>query len=201
MIKAVIFDFGNVICSFDNNIFVEKIAKFTDKSFQELNKLIYLDSKLHIQYESGSLTSGEFFKKTVKLCDLKISREVFVKAYTDIFTPIPTTFSLIRKLKLNYKLGLLSNTNELDFEYAIKPIKIFNLFDAVTLSFKIKAMKPDERVFYDLLEKLDLQPEECVYIDDIKKYTDAAEEIGIKGIHYLSYEQLCDSLRNLKILF
>jgi len=92
---------------------------------------------------------------------------------------------------------LLSNTNEWDFKYEIEKIKVFNLFDTVTVSYKIKAMKPDKEIYLDTLKKLGLKPEECIYIDDIKEYADAASAIGIRGIHYTNHESLIKSLTGL----
>lgn len=197
MIKAIIFDFGNVILSFDNNIFLEKISKYTDNTAGQLHKLIYL-SGLERKYELGLITSDEFFKATVKKCSLSISKSDFIDAYISIFKPIQTTIDLIKKLR-NYKLALLSDTNELHFKYIIKQTKIFNLFDEVVVSFKVNLMKPDIRIFKKILDKLDLSADECVYIDDIKEYADAAKRIGMHGIHYTSYEKLVALLNELGI--
>ena len=60
-------------------------------------------------------------------------------------------------------------------------------------------MKPDKKIYLDALGKLNAIPEECVYIDDIKEYSDAACELGIKGIHYRSHEDLVDSLRRMNV--
>lgn len=199
MIKAIIFDFGNVICFFDNNIFLENISRFTNKSVPELKELIY-SSELQNRYETGLISSNEFFNKIVEKCNLSISKHEFIKVFTNIFTPIQTTLELIKKLKPKYKIALLSNTNELDFEHTIKPIEIFNLFNAVTLSFKVKAMKPDAKIYLDCLKKLNLKPEECVHIDDREDYVEAANKIGIKGIHYTGYDELVNSLKELGVL-
>jgi len=193
MIKAIIFDFGNVICTVDNNIFLERISKFADKTISELKELIYL-SDLPQKYETGLISSDEFFNEIVRKCSLSISKHEFIKAYTGIFTPIQTTFDLIRKLKAKYKIALLSNTSEWDFKYGEKPIEIFDLFDAVSLSFNVKAMKPENKIFLDSLSKLNLKPEQCIYIDDIEEYVEAANQMGIHGIHYISYEKLIDFL-------
>ena len=95
MIKAIIFDFGNVICSFDNNIFLKKISKYMNLSFEELNKLIYKESNLTKLYETGLITSEEFYNEIVKLCNLNISKKKFIECYTNIFTPIESTIELI----------------------------------------------------------------------------------------------------------
>jgi len=201
MIKATIFDFGNVICNFDNNIFIERISKYTEKNKEELHDIIFNSSELMKKYETGLISSEEFFNEAVERCSLSITKQEFIKAFTDIFTPIPTTFELIKKLKNKYKIGLLSNTNEWDFEYGIKTTEIFPLFDAVTLSFEVKSKKPEEKIYRDVLNKLKLKPEECVFIDDIQEYVESANKIGIRGIHYTSYEKLIESLKNLKVSF
>lgn len=196
MIKAIIFDYGNVISSVDNNLFLEKISAFCDKSISELHRMIYENSGLPAQYETGLITSEEFYRKISLLCRLNMKRTDFIKAFTGIFSTIEDTARLIRELKPNYKLALLSNTNEWDFEYEIRKNECFYLFDTVTLSFVVEEMKPGRKIYLDALGKLNLNPEECIYIDDIREYSDAASAIGISGIHYVSHEQLLEALRS-----
>jgi putative hydrolase of the HAD superfamily len=197
MIKAIIFDYGNVISVLDNNLFLKKIAGCSEKTVSELHELIYVQSDLPGQYETGLITSNEFFTLTKKLCGLSISQTDFIGAFTGIFTPIQSTLALIERLKPDYRLGLLSNTNEWDFKYEIEKIRVFDLFDTVTVSYRVKAMKPEREIYYDALNKLGLKPEECIYIDDIKEYSDAASSIGIRGIHYIDHNSLLESLASL----
>ena len=205
MIKAVIFDFGNVICSFERDTFINKIAKFSDKSVQELKKTIYSSDPLKYsssplkECESGRISSEEFYRKIKKISNLSMPKEQFIKAHVYIFTPIRTTYDLIRKLKPNYKLALLSNTDEWIFKYYISKISVFDLFDAVSASFQVKEMKPGKKIFMDALRKLKVRPEECIYIDDIKEFAEVANKIGMHGIHYTSHKKLIDSLRKLNV--
>jgi len=197
MIKAIIFDYGNVISALDNNLFLKEISGHSEKTLSELRELIYVKSEHPRQYETGLISSDEFFIQIKQLCGLSISKTDFIKAFTGIFTPIQSTLELIERLKPDYRLGLLSNTNEWDFKYEIEEIKVFDLFDTVTVSYKVKAMKPDNKIYLDALNKLRLQPEECIYIDDIKEYSDAASAIGIRGVHYTDHESLINSLTGL----
>ena len=170
MIKAIIFDFGNVICSFDRDIFINKIAKFSDKSPLELKELIYSSDPLRYssspltECETGKISSDEFYKRIKKMCNLSMPKEEFIKAHVYIFTPIKTTYDLIRKLKPNYRIALLSNTDKWIFEDYIKKIEIFDLFDSVSVSYKIKDAKPGKKIFLDAVKKLGVEPEECIYI-------------------------------------
>lgn len=193
MIQAVIFDFGNVVCAFDNDRFVRSLLRFTSRNFDDLKAAIYA-SDLQPRFESGRISSREFFREASRSGGLSASSKEFFQAFLDIFTPIPSTFRLIRELKETYKIGLLSNTNECHYERYFKQVEIFPLFDAVTLSFEVKEMKPGERIYRDAVEKLRVRPEECVYIDDIEAYAAGARRVGMKGIRYVTHGALLDSL-------
>ena len=197
MIKAIIFDVGNVILKVDNDIFLEKISDFTEKSVEELSELIYGSSNLAVRYETGEISSDGFYDEACQLCNLSISKEEFRKAFTGIFTLMPETVELIKGLSGKYKLGLLSNTNEWDFEDAIKKLEVFDLFDAVTVSYKVGAMKPEKAIYLDSLKKLGLKPEECVYMDDVERYAQAATDLGMRGLHYVSHGKLIADLNDL----
>jgi len=73
------------------------------------------------------------------------------------------------------------------------------LFDAVTLSFEAGHKKPEKQIYLDALKKLNLKPDECVFIDDIKEYSDAASKLGIHGINYTSYKNLIKELKKLNV--
>ena len=194
MISAVIFDFGNVICRFDNRIILQRISDRTGKSIAELQEIVHASIHLVVDYEQGLTTSHEFFRQISDLVGLNISEDEFVRLYTDKFSPIPETFELIRSLKGRYKLGLLSNTSEWDFEHGIRTTPVFPLFDAVTLSFRVHALKPAAEIYHDMLDKLKEKGEHCVYIDDLQENVLAARSIGMNAIHYQQGQNLAELL-------
>ena len=198
-ITAFIFDFGNVICSFDPHLFFVRAQQYSNLPPESL--LVALKGSVEImrEYETGLLTSDEFFTRIRSTCRLTVSREEFIRAYTQIFAPIPSTYALIRELRPHYKLGLLSNTNEWHFEYGIKTTEVFPLFDTVTLSYKVKAMKPARQIYTDAINKLGAAPAECVYIDDLEENVVAAKEFGMQALLFRSGDELRESLMRLGV--
>jgi putative hydrolase of the HAD superfamily len=194
-VKAVLFDFGNVICKFDMRLFVEKITPLTTIPASRLHEILHKSFDLGRAYETGLITSDQFFQQISQRYALAISKQDFICAFTDVFTPIPSTLRLIHTLKPSYKLGLLSNTNEWHFEHVIKRYDVYPLFDAVTVSFEVGAMKPAEKIYRDALTKLDVRPDDCIYIDDLQENLDGARRLGILGILYTSHEKLVSELR------
>ena len=110
-IRAFIFDFGNVICSFDPGTFFTRAMSYSSLSREELLTSLKQAHDMMREYETGLLTSDEFFTRICAACRLTVSKEDFIKAYTYIFEPIPSTYALIKELKPRYKLGLLTESN------------------------------------------------------------------------------------------
>ena len=201
MIRAVVFDFGNVICSFDPGLFIRHIATYSALSKKELAATVMTRcDDLMNDYESGRISSHDFFVMMSGRCRLSAPEPAFVKAFVEIFTPIPETLELLRRLKGRYRLGLLSNTNEWHYQHGILRADAYPIFDTVTLSFEVKAMKPHRRIFEDAMAKLREPPEACVYIDDLCENADAAAKLGMHAIHYTGHEGLMKDLRNLQVI-
>lgn len=199
MIKAIIFDYGNVIQKVNDDIFLNKIVKKSDKNYDYTINFIFA-SGLHNRFELGKIQPQEFFSTIKKELNLKMPQAEFFRTYNSkLFQKIETTINLIKKLKKLYKIALLSNTNKINFEYISKTFEVSPLFDVITLSFEVGSLKPDKKIYLDSLNKLNLKPSECVYIDDIKEYSDAASKIGIHGIHYTSYKNLIKELKKLNV--
>lgn len=189
MIEAIIFDFGNVICTFDRNRFLQHLVPYGKKTIRELEEAMYSEDDFD-QFEKGHLTGKEWYLLVTQKGELTLPYDYFVAAYVDIFTPIEKTHELIKKLKPNYKLALLSNTNEIHYEQYIQKTDIFPLFDAVTVSHKVHALKPDEEIFRDCLEKVSVNPTKCIYIDDIAEYVAAGSALWLHAHHYQTHEKL-----------
>ena len=199
-ICGIFFDFGNVICTFDNLRIVEALASACGRSPADLQRQVF-GSDLPRSYESGAIGSREFLAGVSALCGHRFEEASFVRAFTDIFAPIPATFELIRRLHGRYRLGLISNTNPWHAEHGIRTTSIFPLFDAVTFSYEVHALKPDPRIFEDALARLGQPPGACVFIDDIPAFAEAATALGMHGINYTGPEALEAELRLLGVAF
>ena len=199
MIKAIIFDYGNVIHKWDNDIFLKEIVRLSGKNYDYIVNIMFKHG-LHDKLETGEISNITFFKTIKNQLNIKISKDEFFKLFNSkLFQEIKTTINLIKQLKKDYKVALLSNTNKIDFDYTIKKSEAFHLFDAITLSFEVGHKKPEKEIYLDSLNKLNLNPDECVFIDDIKEYSDAASKLGIHGINYTSYKNLIKELKKLNI--
>lgn len=192
MITTLFFDLGNVLLFFDHHL-IERNLRMYSKEKNEGNALFANSEFNHLlqQYELGLIESYSFFHRVKGMCkilDADLSFEKFKKLWSNIFWCNSRLINLLEKQKGKYKLGMISNTNELHIEYVKKKFPdIFKFFSVHIFSHEIHCAKPSEEVYRIALKKIDSAPDECIYFDDIIRYVNAASVIGIHAHQYVSY--------------
>jgi putative hydrolase of the HAD superfamily len=108
-------------------------------------------------------------------------------------------FEIIRSLKGRRRLGLLSNTDVLHFNYILSKYPIVHIFDQWILSFEVGFKKPAVEIFRKAIEWASVEPQKILFIDDMKIHIEAALSLGMQAIHFISAGQLRKELnRELK---
>jgi FMN phosphatase YigB (HAD superfamily) len=102
--------------------------------------------------------------------------------------------ALIVAREHNLKTGLLSNADRL----APSMAPLAGIFDAIVLSGEAGFGKPDERSYLLAAQRLELPPEQCVFVDDLAVNVRGAAEVGMVGVHHRDVET---TLAELAILF
>lgn len=190
MIKTFIFDLGNVIVAFNHNKIVEKLQCVCRQSSDEIFARA-ISSKLVQDYNLGKISSAEFFDSVIRGLELEMNFADFCQIWncTFEFEPIIPE-RIIKKLSKCSRLLILSDTNELHFDFIKENFPILNYFDDFVLSHKVGAVKPSEEIFRRVIERAECLPEECVFIDDIEKNVEAAKRLGLNAFQFISVEQL-----------
>jgi putative hydrolase of the HAD superfamily len=104
--------------------------------------------------------------------------------------------NLLRSLRQTHKTGLISNAWDGLRPWIISQ-KFDDAFEDMTISAEIGIMKPDARIYQHALEKLGVQPEEAVFVDDVQKNISACEALGMHGILFRSSEQALADVKQL----
>ncbi len=183
MKQAVIFDYGNVIDIFDPYIFFEKLSKHSKMDATEARACVSGSGFTEL-YEKGFITTDEYHQF---ICNMgfDITLDDFIEAHTNKFEANEPMHDLIRKLKSNdYQIGILSNTNQMDYDERIIRSPIIPYVDAITVSHDIEKRKPHPHMYRDILDKLLVCPEEAVFLDDMERNIDGARAVGLDAIRY-----------------
>ena len=201
-IKAVIFDLGNVLIGFDHTIAVKKILKHTPKKSRDIYDLFF-DSDLTQEFEKGKTGKLEFFQQVQTALELKISYGEFLPIWNEIFFLKPESEDFVGSLNSGIKLALLSNINQLHYEYIREEFSsTIGLFepDKIIPSFRTGFIKPDKEIYDLALKALDVPRESVVYVDDRLDLIEVALSYGIKSIQFKSAKELKQKFQDLGII-
>jgi len=183
--KTIIFDFGGVI--FDIN---------PDLTYNEFNKLIptkvlnnIFKNNILKDFEKGLISFEELHSGVNKIAKTNISKNNFINAWNAMLLNYnKKRLEYLKKMKQTHKLIMLSNTNELHYDFFSKKlineynISLTELFHKVYLSHKMGMIKPDVNIYKYVLLEQKIIPNETLFIEDTKENVITANSIGIKTL-------------------
>jgi putative hydrolase of the HAD superfamily len=200
VIKAILFDLGNVIVPFDFQRAYAKLGPLCTCPVTEITSRLR-STDLVRRYETGRIESRPFVAELSALLGLKTNYDEFCDLWTSVFfedTLIPE--SLIAGLRGRYRLVVLSNTNPIHFSMLKAQYPLLGHFDDFVLSYEVGALKPDAKIYQEAIQRSGCLPGECFFTDDIAINVEAAREHGIDAVQFLSAGQLQEELRARRVL-
>lgn len=192
-IKVIIFDLGKVLFDYDLNIISKSFLPYAQKkeALKNINNFIKENDDFFSKYEKGQISSLDFYKGLSKIVDLDIDYEHFCDLWNNIFTPITEMISFIPILHKKYRLAILSNTNDLHYEFLKKLYPdCFKNFDDFFLSYKMNLKKPENEIYNKVIEDCNVQPQEIFFTDDLDVNVNAAKKCGINAFVFKNLERL-----------
>lgn len=200
-IKSVISDLGMVIIFFDNDIFLNKMMNYSPFSLEEMKELVVENFGLVESFDRGKMTPEKFYQEVAARFRAEIDYHSFFRIYNDIFTLNPPVLNIMKKLKSQHRLVLLSNTDVMRFGFIQKTFPEILFFDAYVLSYEVGCMKPDSRIYKVALKRAEARAKECLFIDDREENVMAALKLGLQAIHFGPQTDLKTSLQEYGIFF
>ena len=198
--KVIAFDLGRVLFDFDYNIALEKIKDKIGIPVQEVIRELF-ENDFGLIFEKGEVSPDEFYSRFKDTFKATLSYKCFVDTWCKIFSPKKDVIDLVRHLKGRYPLYLISNINELHFEYLFKDYpEVFSLFNELILSFKVKSVKPESLIYQTLRDTAEVEYEDIIYIDDRKDLITKAKNFNLQCLQFTSFNQLLRDLENLGII-
>jgi HAD superfamily hydrolase (TIGR01509 family) len=182
--KAVIFDLGNVLLDFDYRIVSGKLRQYCPLPEEELLRALNQSPLLH-KYESGGLSSEQFFEEMKQASKFCGQFHEFEAIFADIFQPVPEMITLQASLRdSGIPTYLFSNTNDIAIRHIRAKYLFIKNFTGEILSFEHGAIKPHPAI-YEVAEKLSgHRGPDLLYIDDRLENIQAGEARGWQTIHH-----------------
>ena len=184
MIKNLLFDLGGVIMDIRR---LNCVASFERLGMKDADNFLgeYSQKGPFLQLEEGAISEEEFRTAVRALIDGEVSDEQIDSAFCDFLVGIPKyRLEQLRQLKKSYNIYMLSNTNSIMWRSRIaedfrqEGLEREDYFDGIVTSFEARSIKPNAKIFHTVVEKLGINPDETLFLDDSQKNLDAAAQLG-----------------------
>lgn len=180
MIRAIIFDFGDIFINLNKDICANEFKKLGLKS---LNDALLAKNDL---FEKGEISEKEFIESFHTFIPNATFDEI-KSAWNTILGDFPLyRLEFLQMLAGKYRLFLLSNTDAIHidfFENKYGPSftkDFYQCFERIYFSYEMGMRKPDEAIYNYVLKQNDLTAKSTLFVDDKKANTDSAKNIGIQ---------------------
>jgi len=200
-IKAIIFDFGNVLLEWNPRYVYQRFFPNDPEAMENFLKEVNF-ADWNLQQDKGR----PFIEGVAVLSEEFPHYAQLIQAYHENWTDsigaaYNGTIELLKQLKqAGYPLYGLSNWSAETFPFAREKYDFFDLFDDFVISGAVGHVKPDPEIFQIILEKIGRPAHECLFIDDALININQAQKMGFETIHFQSPEQLAAALREHRIL-
>lgn len=166
-IKAILFDMVGVL--------VFKKKNYVPKTKDEINTEEI--EKLFNHVDDAKLIKD--IKEKLKLSDSEIERAA--RVMPERFERFDALWKTLLGLKKKYKLGVINNGNAIAKKYWDKKFS-FKEFDVFVNSAIEGIRKPDSKIYLLTCKKINVRPEECLFMDDTFENIEAAKRLGMETI-------------------
>ena len=186
MIKNIFFDLGGVIITISHQ---EALRRFLQLGLKDAERQLdpYTQNGIFGDLEEGKISAEDFRKELSNMVGRELTYGECQYAWHGYRADLPQrNLDALKKLKQQrYRLILLSNTNPFMMDWAEseefdgKGNPIQHYFDALYMSYRVKAMKPSERFFRYVIDQEQIDPDETLFVDDGPRNVAVAESLGI----------------------
>lgn len=201
MIKNIVFDVGEVLLGYRWKEMLMEDHGLTEERAELIGGTVF-SNQLWADFDLGVISMKEIIERIGKEFPEYEEDLTWFIQHADLM-PVkrPKVWAMIPKLKeKGYKIYLLSNYSQELFQIHTKGADFLNVIDGKVVSYEIKIVKPDARIYQHLFDKYQLIPEESIFFDDRKENIEAAVNLGMAGVQVLSEEQLLGELEKFSII-
>lgn len=189
VIENILFDLGGVILNIDYEKTISAFKKLGLSNFDEIYSQ-FKQERLFDDIETGKISADDFTRRIKDLFSKDVNNVDIESAWNAMLLDLPgERLDLLKKSGKNYRIFLLSNTNQIHYNEYIKYIEKvhqvdFNGFiEKAYYSHEIGLRKPNQDCFDYVCSQNNLKAENTLFIDDSIQHIEGAKACGINAYH------------------
>jgi putative hydrolase of the HAD superfamily len=203
-IEVVISDFGGVLTS----PLVQSFMAFQDETGISGETLGHAMQRIGeadgehplFELERGRVSEADFLERMADELEPELGRRPemhrFSEIYFDALQPNEPMIELMRELQgAGHRMALLTN-NVREWEPLWRSmLPVDEIFELVIDSAFVGCRKPEPEIYEITLESLGVEPERCLFVDDVEANCDGARALGLTAVHFLANDQAIPEIR------
>lgn len=194
-VRAIIFDLGGTITV--NGVYTA-FPIYDKKLGLKVGALKSIMDKYFLEdLEKGRLSEADFWKGMAKKSGKNLSglRNLVIANFREI----PGMRDILRRCKKNYKTGLLTNNVISWYRIHLKKHGLKKLFDIRINSSYLGIRKPGKEIYLITSRRLGVEPNECIFVDDLEENVRGARKAGMISFQFKSPKQTEKQLKKLGV--
>ncbi|NNE27901.1 MAG: HAD family phosphatase [Saprospiraceae bacterium] len=200
-ISNIIFDLGGVLIDWNPEYLYKDLIPDPDRRVWFLQNVCTMD--WNVQQDAGRSWSTAILELQKRFPEWEIEIASYFERWVEMLNgPIQETVEILRHFKKSpdYEIYALTNWSAETFPYALERYDFLSWFKGIVVSGIEKTRKPFPDIYNILLERYNLSPESCLFIDDNLDNIEAAQRLGIFAHHFTSPARLIEELSQLDII-
>ena len=179
--RALLVDFGGVLTT---NVWDSFSAFCRAEGLEEdrVRQLFRADERalgLLRELEVGALDEDSFSERFAPLLGIERHEGLVDRLFAGMEPDEPMIDAVRRARAAGLRTGLVSNSwGRGRYDRDSFP----ELFDAVVISGEVGLHKPQPQIFALAAERVELDPSQCVFVDDLRENCAGAEAVGMTGV-------------------
>lgn len=199
MINTVIFDIGNVLADFSWEPFYRSFG-FSEEVFEKLADATVRSPEWN-ELDRGAWTTEQIIEAFIAN-DPSVEQEIR-RIFQNINPMVSRREYAVEWVcflkKAGYRVLYLSNFGEITRAHCQDALAFMPFMDGGIMSYEVKMIKPEPEIYQALVEKYNLIPEECVFVDDLLVNVEQARKIGMKAVQAITHEAALEGLAALGV--
>ncbi len=199
--RNIIFDMGGVLVYWKPKEIIADLFKNEPEKPWHLIDAVH--SREWLDLDRGTITTEQAFASVESRFHHKNLKQDLIKFWAAVpayFAPIPEGIEILRAVQARgYNTYVLSNMMEQGYN-RIATFDFVKTFQGCIYSYQVKAVKPDPDIYHILFNTYQLNPAECIFIDDMDVNIQGALAVGMDGIVCNDYKIVWDGLRERGII-
>ena len=199
MLKNIIFDAGNVLVEIRWNQVMQKLG-FDDEVLNRVSEAT-VRSEQWKEYDRSACSDEELISMFVAN-DPEMEKEIrlFMEHESEAIVAFSYAKEWVKSFKDNgYNCYILSNYSKSTHEKTKAERSYEEYIDGAIYSWQLQIVKPEPAIYQELLERYELTPQECVFMDDNIMNVEMARKLGIHAIHFTTKADAEVQLRKLGV--